>query len=787
VASTADRIKFTVTDVSPAASTITINGASYTSGADYSIAAATPLIIVVTTTETGKLNAVRTFTVAVTASARVPSAIVLAKGATNPVGAVTSVQIPLPGATDTHGAVTGWVASTADRIKFTVTDVSPAASTITINGASYTSGADYIILTAATPLTIVVTTTETGKTTAVRTFTVSVNGFATTPSAIVLAKGATNPVGGVTNVAIPAAGATDNTGKVTGWVASTADRIKFTVTDVSPAVSTITINGAAYTSGADYIITAATPLTIVVTTTETGKVNAVRTFTVSVAASPFAAAPSAIVLATGATNAVGAVTNVQTPLPGGTDTHGAVTGWVASTADRIKFTVIDVSPAVSTITINGAAHTSGADYIISAATPLTIVVTTTETGKASAVRTFTVSVAVTTEVNIKAISGVTPPVSGATPVNAITETAQYTGTVSWAPAHNPFEGPVVYTATITLIPKAGYTLSGVDANFFTVAGATATNPANSGVVTAVFPATAAPTAVSIKAIPGVTPPVTGATPVTAITETAQYTGTVSWSPASSTFTGPVVYTATITLTAKPGFTLSGVTANFFTVAGATTMSNAANSGVVTAAFPATAAPAVVSIKAIPGVTPPVLGATPVTAISETAQYTGTVIWVPSENPFTDATVYTATITLTAKPGFTLSGVTGNFFTVAGATTMSNAANSGVVTAAFPATAPLSAVSIKAIPGVTPPVTGATPVTTITETSQYTGTVTWAPSDDPFGGPQVYVATITLTPKFGYTLTGVTVNFFTVAGATAVSNAANSGLVTATFPTTADPS
>ena len=188
----------------------------------------------------------------------------------------------------------------------------------------------------------------------------------------------------------------------------------------------------------------------------------------------------------------------------------------------------------------------------------------------------------------------------------------------------------------------------------------------------------------------------------------------------------MVYTATITLAAKPGFTLSGVTANFFTVAGATTVSNAANSGVVTAAFPATSAPAAVNIKAIPGVTPPVLGATPVTAITETAQYTGTVTWVPNHNPFTDATVYTATITLTAKPGFTLTGVTANFFTVAGATTVSNAADSGVVTAVFPTTAPLSAVNIKAIPGVTPPVTGATPVTAITETAQYTGTVTWSP-------------------------------------------------------------
>lgn len=96
-------------------------------------------------------------------------------------------------------------------------------------------------------------------------------------------------------------------------------------------------------------------------------------------------------------------------------------------------------------------------------------------------------------VDIAAIPGVTAPVTGATPVTVITPTAQYTGTVTWAPADDPFNAGTVYTATITLTAKAGYTLTGVGANFFTVAGATATNAAGSGVVTAVFPATAAAT------------------------------------------------------------------------------------------------------------------------------------------------------------------------------------------------------------------------------------------------------------------------------------------------------
>jgi hypothetical protein len=79
----------------------------------------------------------------------------------------------------------------------------------------------------------------------------------------VLAVGSTNPVGGVTNVAIPAAGGTDTTGAVTGWVATTADKIKFTVTDTGAAVSTIGINTGPYTSEADYTITAPSGLMIV--------------------------------------------------------------------------------------------------------------------------------------------------------------------------------------------------------------------------------------------------------------------------------------------------------------------------------------------------------------------------------------------------------------------------------------------------------------------------------------------------------------------------------------------
>jgi hypothetical protein len=98
----------------------------------------------------------------------------------------------------------------------------------------------------------------------------------------------------------------------------------------------------------------------------------------------------------------------------------------------------------------------------------------------------------------------------------------------------------------------------------------------------------------------------------------------------------------------------------------------------------------------------------------------------------------------------------------------------------------STINIAEISGVTAPATGATPITTITETTQFTGTVAWSPMDHIFAPGTVYTATITITPKVGFLLTGVTENFFTVEKAASAVNAANSGVVTAVFPATSIP-
>ena len=174
---------------------------------------------------------------------------------------------------------------------------------------------------------------------------------ATAPTSITLAVGSTAAVGGVTNVAIPSAGATDSTGAVTGWVSSTASKIKFTVVNGGSASSTITIGGGAYTSGADYTITAASTLTVVVTTTETGKTSAIRTFSISVAAEPSFTSTGLIINydASNFSNGASTWTNLGT---GGATYNAVATGSLSLTG---------TSPAAISIGGNGNPQTK---YIV---------------------------------------------------------------------------------------------------------------------------------------------------------------------------------------------------------------------------------------------------------------------------------------------------------------------------------------------------------------------------------------------------------------------------------------
>jgi hypothetical protein len=396
------------------------------------------------------------------------------------------------------------------------------------------------------------------------------------------------------------------------------------------------------------------------------------------------------------------------------------------------------------------------------------------------------------------------------------DTMQYTGTLFWRTADDSyhsgaFAAATVYQAVVTLTAKSGYTFMGMAANSFVYSGATlVANAVDSGLIIITFPPTAASTAdtvVTMRSLDSlVTSPARGVQSSASPIDTTQYTGTLFWRTAddsyhSGAFAAATVYEAVVTLTAKSGYTFMGVAANSFVYSGATLVANAVNSGLIIITFPPTAASTadtVVTMRSLDSlVTPPVRDAQPSASAIDTTQYTGTVAWQtaagsPHYGAFGAATVYQAVVTLTAKSGYTFTGVAFNSFTYSGAATVANAVNSGVVTITFPPTAVPAAdtvVTMRSLDSlVTAPARDVQPNSSAINTTQYTGTVAWqtaagSPHSGAFGAGTVYRAVVTLTAKSGYTFTGVGANGFAYSGATTVANAANSGVVTITFPAT----
>ena len=84
----------------------------------------------------------------------------------------------------------------------------------------------------------------------------------------------------------------------------------------------------------------------------------------------------------------------------------------------------------------------------------------------------------------------TAPVKNGVPQTEM-ETNEYTATGAWSPdVTDKFGYSTVYTATITITPKANYTVKGIAENGYTISGAqTVTNEADSATITAVYAAT----------------------------------------------------------------------------------------------------------------------------------------------------------------------------------------------------------------------------------------------------------------------------------------------------------
>ena len=344
-----------------------------------------------------------------------------------------------------------------------------------------------------------------------------------------------------------------------------------------------------------------------------------------------------------------------------------------------------------------------------------------------------------------AITQLTAPVKNEVPQTEI-ETDEYTATVVWSPeVTDKFVYNTVYTATITITPKTNYTVKGIAENGYTVSGAqTVTNEADSATVTVVYPATEnknsneftqpltitgwtygetanAPTAEAkygtIKYTYSNTadgtytekvPTNAGTHYVKAtVEETADYSGLESdafefviekktltndniTDIADQTYTGGEIK-PTIevkdgdkTLVLDTDYTVTYDKNTDASDEAKVTVEIISNNYAGTLEKTFTILPKTIN-TAITQLTAPVKNEVPQTEI-ETDEYTATVVWSPEvEDKFGYDTVYTATITITPKTNYTVKGIAENGYTVNGAQTVTNEADSATVTAVYSAT------------------------------------------------------------------------------------------------------
>ena len=346
-----------------------------------------------------------------------------------------------------------------------------------------------------------------------------------------------------------------------------------------------------------------------------------------------------------------------------------------------------------------------------------------------------------------AITQLTAPVKNEVPQTEI-ETDEYTATVVWSPeVTDKFVYNTVYTATITITPKANYTVKGIAENGYTVSGAqTVTNEADSATVTAVYSATGsydtvdtneftkpleivgwtygdtpnAPTATakygSIKytystAADGeyseIVPTNAGTYYVKAtVEETDKYTGLESDAVefvigkkiltndnitkiADQTYTGEEIKPV---IEVKDGDKILVLDTDY-TVAyeknikaseeAKAKVEMISNNYKGTLEKLFTILPKTINSAII--LTAPVKNEVPQTEI-ETDEYTATVAWSPEvTDKFGYSTVYTATITITPKANYTVKGIAENGYTVSGVQTVTNEADSATITAVYAAT------------------------------------------------------------------------------------------------------
>ena len=343
------------------------------------------------------------------------------------------------------------------------------------------------------------------------------------------------------------------------------------------------------------------------------------------------------------------------------------------------------------------------------------------------------------------------------------------------------------------------------------------------------------------AITQLTAPVKNGVPQTEI-ETDEYTATVVWSPeVTDKFGYDTVYTATITITPKTNYTVKGIAENGYTVSGAETVTNEADSATVTVVYSATEnknSNEFTQPLAITGWTYGEKANTP-TAVAKygTIKYTysNTADGTYTEEVPTNAGTYYVKATVEETDKYTglesdavefLIGkkilTNDNITKIADQTytgeeikpvievkdgdkilvldTDYTVAYEKNINASEEAKAKVEMISnnyegtleklftilpktINTAITLTAPVKNGVPQTEM-ETNEYTATVAWSPEvTDKFGYSTVYTATITITPKANYTVKGIAENGYTVSGAQTVTNEADSATITAVYVAT----
>lgn len=305
-------------------------------------------------------------------------------------------------------------------------------------------------------------------------------------------------------------------------------------------------------------------------------------------------------------------------------------------------------------------------------------------------------------------------------------------------------------------------------------------------------------------------PATGDSIPTAVTEQPEFTGTVAWKDsynngdtfldnAGTMFYPNAIYRAAVTLTAKPGYTFKGTGENSFThqMGAVTNPAGTGSSLTITVRFPKTPKVDDVLVSATnltSMVSMPYRGGSPQTAVDQT-EYSGTVSWETEsggalDGNFAPGTVYRATIALTPKAGYTLSGLIGESFIYTGSQSVRFNVTAGTVAILFGATAGVDADEKITLFDLTDlisvPVHRETPSPNF-DGEQYTGTLAWyytgepdTPVDAAFDYGKAIKAVITLSPKEGFTLTGLPANAFRHTASTGISNETGSGAITITF-------